>query len=139
MDPDLLNNEEIGKILTGVDELTKWANDVKEFALDAMPKGAQIPGFKVVEGRSIRKVTDEQMLVDNLKNAGYEEAVLYEKKLLTITKLEKLTSKKDFAILSAGCVEKPKGSPTIAPESDKRPEYDSGENDFKEELQGVPC
>lgn len=51
MDPDLLNNEEIGKILTGIDELTKWANDVKEFALDAMLKGAQIPGFKVVEGR----------------------------------------------------------------------------------------
>lgn len=139
MDPDLLNNEEIGKVLTGVDELTKWATDVKEFALDAMLKGAQIPGFKVVEGRSIRKVTDEQMLVDNLKNAGYEEAVLYEKKLLAITKLEKLTSKKDFAILSAGCVEKPKGSPTIAPESDKRPEYDSGENDFQEELQQVPC
>ncbi len=138
MDPDLLNNEEIGKILAGVDELTRWATDVKEYALDAMLKGAQIPGFKVVEGRSIRKVTDEKLLVDNMKDAGYEEALLYEKKLHSVTKLEKLAGKKDFAIISAGCIEKPKGSPAIAPMSDKRPEYNSGADDFKEELKVVP-
>ncbi|MFR8569991.1 MAG: DUF2800 domain-containing protein, partial [Longicatena caecimuris] len=111
---------------------------VKEYALDAMLKGAQIPGFKVVEGRSIRKVTDEKLLVDNMKDAGYEEALLYEKKLQPVTKLEKLAGKKDFAIISAGCIEKPKGSPAIAPVSDKRPEYNSGVSDFQEELQAMP-
>lgn len=138
-DPDLLNNQEISNILSYIDELTKWATDVKEFALDAMLKGVHIDGFKVVEGRSIRKVTDEATLVKGMKEAGFDEVMLYEKKLLALTKLEKLAGKKDFAVISAGCVEKPIGSPTIAPITDKRPEYGSGENDFQEELQAVPC
>ena len=83
-------------------------------------------------------MTDEKLLVDNMKDAGYEEALLYEKKLHSVTKLEKLAGKKDFAIISAGCIEKPKGSPAIAPMSDKRPEYNSGADDFKEELKVVP-
>lgn len=134
MDADLLNNKEISEILSRLDELTKWATDIKAFALDQMLKGVKYNGFKVVEGRSMRKVTDEDLLVGNMTDAGIEKALLYEKKLLALTKLEKLAGKKEFAIISAGCVEKPAGAPAIAPESDKRPEYNTGISDFAEEL-----
>lgn len=134
MDADLLSNDEISKILAVVDDLTKWASDVKGYALDQMLSGAHIDGFKVVEGRSVRKITDENLLVQNMKEKGFDETLLYERKLLTLTALEKLTGKKDFAIISAGCIEKPAGAPTIAPVSDKRPEFSSGADDFKEEL-----
>lgn len=137
MDEDLLNNEEISKILSLIDELTKWASDVKEFALDQMLSGVKYEGFKVVEGRSIRKVMDEKQLVENIKAEGYKEDLLYERKLNSITKLEKLVGKKKFAELSVGSVEKPAGAPTIAPASDKRPEYNSGLMDFQEDLNTV--
>lgn len=136
LDADLLSNKEISEILSIIDELTKWATDIKTFALDQMLKGIHYEGFKVVEGRSMRKVTDEQMLVGNMKDAGIEEAMMYEKNLLALGKLEKLAGKKEFAIISAGCVEKPAGAPAIAPETDKRPEYNTGVSDFAEELAG---
>lgn len=138
IDADLLTNQEISDVLKAVDEMTRWASDVKEFALDQMLKGVHYDGFKVVEGRSIRKVIDELKLVKNMKAEGVEEALMYEKKLNAISKLEKLVGKKKFAEISVGSVEKPAGSPTIAPLNDKRPEYNSGVADFQEELQAIP-
>lgn len=133
-DADLLDNKEISSILLKIDELTKWASDIKNFALDEMLKGAHYEGFKLVEGRSIRKIIDENSLVSKMKSAGFDESLLYDRKLATITKLEKLVGKKDFASISDGCVDKPAGAPTIAPINDKREEYNLGSSDFADEL-----
>ncbi|MEG0475480.1 MAG: DUF2800 domain-containing protein, partial [Carnobacterium sp.] len=134
LDPDLLNNEEISEILKKLEDLTSWADDIKSYALDMMLQGMKYPGWKLVEGRSTRKVIDEDGLVKNLVAEGYDKSLLYTKKLANLTALEKLAGKKDFAIISAGCIEKPAGAPTIAPESDKRAEYNSGAKDFADEL-----
>lgn len=134
LDPDLLNNEEISEILKKLEDLTSWAGDIKAHALDTMLQGVKYPGWKLVEGRSTRKVIDEDGLVKNLVAEGYDKSLLYTKKLANLTALEKLAGKKDFAIISAGCIEKPAGAPTIAPESDKRAEYNSGAKDFAQEL-----
>lgn len=134
MDADLLSNVEIAEVLNQVDELVKWAKDVKDYALSTMLAGNKIDGYKVVEGKSNRKITDETLLVHKMKEAGVAEALMFERKLATLTALEKLVGKKDFATLSTGCVAKPQGAPTLAPESDKRPEFNSVSNDFAEEL-----
>ena len=118
----LLSVEEIGKILGDVDGLVKWAEDLKEGALTRALEGENFPGWKVVEGRSIRKYSGtEDEIVRQCEGAGYDHALLYETKLLTVSAREKMMGKKQFAEVLGDYVEKPAGKPTLAPESDKRP------------------
>lgn len=53
--------------------------------------------------------------------------------IMGITAMEKLLGKKKFAEILSGYVEKPKGAPTLVPETDKRPVYSDANEDFKEE------
>lgn len=54
--PPLLTDEEIADILTSIADLTKWANEITSYATSAaVNHGKEWPGFKVVEGRSIRR------------------------------------------------------------------------------------
>lgn len=132
----VLSPEEISEILGKIDRLTKFAEDIKESALTKALDGEEIPGWKVVEGRSIRKyVGSEEEIVRQCEGAGYDQALLYERKLLTITNMEKLMGKKQFAEVLGAYVEKPEGKPTLAPESDKRPAItnNSAAEDFADE------
>lgn len=132
----VLSPEEIAEILGKIDRLTKFAEDIKESALTKALDGEEIPGWKVVEGRSIRKyVGSEEEIVRQCEGAGYDQALLYERKLLTITNMEKLMGKKQFAEVLGAYVEKPEGKPTLAPESDKRPAItnNSAAEDFADE------
>ena len=132
----VLSPEEIAEILGKIDRLTKFAEDIKDSALTKALDGEEIPGWKVVEGRSIRKyVGSEEEIVRQCEGAGYDQALLYERKLLTITNMEKLMGKKQFAEVLGAYVEKPEGKPTLAPESDKRPAItnNSAAEDFADE------
>lgn len=132
----VLSPEEIAEILGKIDRLTKFAEDIKDSALTKALDGEEIPGWKVVEGRSIRKyVGSEEEIVRQCEGAGYDQARLYERKLLTITNMEKLMGKKQFAEVLGAYVEKPEGKPTLAPESDKRPAItnNSAAEDFADE------
>lgn len=120
--PATLEDDEIAAILIKADELAAWAADVKEFALQQALSGVKYDGFKIVEGRSNRKYTDENAVADTVKKAGYDP---YEPKLLGITAMEKLLGKKKFADILNGLVEKPQGKPVLVLESDKRPELQS--------------
>jgi hypothetical protein len=109
-------------VLKDVAGLVKWAEDLKEGALTRALQGDEIPGWKVVEGRSIRKYSGtEDEIVRQCEGAGYDRAMLYEHKLLGITAMEAMMGKKQFADVLGGYVEKPEGKPTLAPDSDKRP------------------
>ena len=132
----VLSPEEIAEILGKIDRLTKFAEDIKDSALTKALDGEEIPGWKVVEGRSIRKyVGSEEEIVRQCEGAGYDQALLYERKLLTITNMEKLMGKKQFAEVLGAYGEKPEGKPTLAPESDKRPAItnNSAAEDFADE------
>ena len=130
-DPALLSDQEIAEVLGKAEEVASWANDVKEYALTEALKGKKFPGWKVVEGRSIRKLSDEAKAAEAVVAIGKDP---YEKKLLSITDLTKLLGKKRFDELLGALVYKPPGKPTLAPESDKRPEYaaSSAAEDFKD-------
>lgn len=118
----LLSVDEIGEILGQVDGLVKWAEDLKEGALTRALEGETFPGWKVVEGRSIRKYSGtEDEIVRQCEGAGYDHALLYETKLLTVSAMEKMMGKKQFGAVLGDYIEKPPGKPTLAPESDKRP------------------
>lgn len=126
----LLSEEEIAEILPQIDTLIAWAEDIKSFALQQALSGVRYPGYKLVEGRSNRKYTDEVAVAQVVSKAGYDP---YEKKLLGITAMQKQLGKKKFEQLLNGLISKPQGKPVLAPNTDKRPEFNTAANDFMEE------
>ena len=100
--------------------LSKWASDVEAYAASlAINQGKQWPGFKVVAGRSVRKYTDEAAVAEAVQAAGFSD--IYDKKLITLTAMEKLMGKRVFTEVLGPLIHKPVGKPTLVPESDKRP------------------
>ena len=128
--PANLDETEVAAILPRIDDLVAWANDIKEYALQQALSGTEYPGFKVVEGKSNRKFTDENAVAAVVTDAGFDP---YEKKLLGITAMTSLLGKKKFSELLGGYITKPQGKPTLVPESDKRPAMNTAKDDFSEE------
>ena len=129
-DPDVLEDEDIEDILARADTRTSWASDVKGYALRQALSGKEWKGWKLVEGRSNRKYTDEEKVAETVKKAGFDP---YEKKLLGITAMTQTLGRKRFNELLGGLVMKPTGKPVLVPESDKRPAMNTAKDDFKEE------
>lgn len=127
--PATLDDTEIAAILEKVDEMISWGNDIKEYALQQAQSGVHFEGWKVVEGRSNRKYTDEAAVAFAVKDAGFDP---YEKKLLGVTAMSTLLGKKKFEELLGGLIYKPPGKPALVPESDKRPAMNTAIDDFKE-------
>lgn len=124
--PPTLSPEEIADILKRADELAAWARDVQEHALDqAQNHGVKYPGWKLVEGRSNRKIADEDAAALVLMAEGYGEQDVWRRSLQTLTELEKLVGKKKLGELLADQITKPAGKPVLVPEDDKRPEMSS--------------
>ena len=118
--PAELTDTEIADVLARLPELKAWATDVEAHALSlAVNQGKQWAGFKLVEGRSIRKYIDEAKVAEVAQAAGITD--IWQQRLKTITALEKQLGKKRFNELFAGLVVKPAGKPALVPETDKRP------------------
>ena len=136
--PPLLTDAEIEEILLILPNLTKWANEITAYATDAaVNHGKEWSGFKVVEGRSIRKYRDEDKVAEAAKEAGYTD--IYRKSLITLTEMQKLMGKQKFEEVLGGLVFKPPGAPTLVPVTDKRPAMNVTNainefNEIKEEL-----
>ena len=62
-EPSLLTHQEIGEVLDKADALSAWAEDVKSFAFKEALSGHNIPGYKLVEGRSTRKISDSHQFL----------------------------------------------------------------------------
>ena len=92
--PPLLSDEEIAEILEKLDDLVSWANTIKDYALATAIEGKEWLGYKLVEGRSNRRYTDEEAVAESLKAAGYRD--IYRQILITITEAEKMLGKKKF-------------------------------------------
>lgn len=120
-DPLLITPEEAGKVLEKAADIKAWLKDLEDLVQSTLLEGTPVAGWKIVAGRSNRVISDEAKLVEAFKKAGYDEALLYEKKLLTLTQLEKDFGAKHFAEIAKDIIVKPQGKPTLAPESDKRP------------------
>lgn len=120
-EPKLLTVQQLSEVLSKADMAIDWLNDVKAYALKQAERGETVPGYKLVEGRSNRKYSDQDAVAERLISAGIDEALIYEKSLLGITAMEKVLGKKEFARLLEELVVKPAGKPTLVPEGDKRP------------------
>lgn len=134
-DPDLLSKEQIEELLPVLDDLMDWAKKVQDYALKQALAGEEYDGYKVVEGTTKRKIVDEEGTIKALTGAGYPAEMLFEKKLLALTKLEALVGKKNFTQLVGTFIDKPQGAPTLVPENDPREPYrSSAQDDFSDDL-----
>ena len=134
-DPPLLQPEEIGDVLRQAEELQKWVADVQAYALEQALAGEHYDGWKLVEGRSVRKYADELKVAEKLRADGWEDAMIYERKLLGLTAMEKLVGKKKLTETLGELIVKPAGKPVLVPQTDKRPEINaaaSAKEDFKD-------
>lgn len=119
----LLTPEDAGKILEQAGDIQSWLADLESLVSSTLLAGQPVEGWKMVEGRSNRRFADELKVVDAMKAAGYDESLLYERKLITLTQMEKDFGKKAVAETLGELIVKPQGKPTLAPAKDKHPEF----------------
>lgn len=115
-----LSLDEIGDILNKADMFTDWLASVKQFAISEALSGKYVNGWKLVEGRTSRVIKDEEEALKRLTDAGFDREALINTKIKGIGDLERIVGKKPLTVLLEGVILKPKGAPTLAPESDKR-------------------
>lgn len=134
--PPLITDAEVGGYLMQGEEVARWLKDLQDYALAQCLAGKEIPGWKAVEGRGSREWTDMDQAFRTLETNGIDEAVLWERKPLTLAQVEKVVGKKDFAAFVGGYVVKKPGKPALVKETDKRPAVTnkiSAAEAFKEE------
>lgn len=117
---ETLSDDEIGDILMRAQTLGNWVGALEEYVRDKLLHGGEVKGWKLVEGRSVRTIADTEKAFAELTAAGFESDLLYERKPLGLTALEKLCGKKKLTELIGQYITKPSGKPTLVPESDKR-------------------
>lgn len=127
--PDTLEDDEISAILSKIDSLTSWAADIREYALTQALSGKHFEGFKVVNGRSVRKYTSETDVAKAVTDAGFDP---FERSILGITAMTKLLGKRRFEEILGQFVIKAPGKPTLVPENEKRQAASSAKDDFSE-------
>ena len=135
--PPLLTDSKIEEVLTILPDLTKWANEITAYATDAaVNHGKEWHGFKVVEGRSVRKYKDENAVAEKAVISGYKD--IYRKSLIPMTEMQKLMGKTKFEEILGNLIYKPPGKPTLVPNSDKRPAMNvaDAKNEFNEIMEG---
>lgn len=126
----LMADSEVEDVLDKAEDLISWLNSVKDYALEQAISGTKFERYKLVEGRSNRKWTDEDEVAKVVKDAGFNP---YEIKLLSVTSMQSLIGKKKFEELLNSYIFKPKGKLTLAKrDEDKRPEVTTAELDFKD-------
>lgn len=123
-----VSKEDIIKVLKHGDVVATWVKRVNEYALSqALHNGVVYDGFKIVEGRSIRKWADEASAAKELIGAGVKEEDIYTKKIIGITAAEKLAGKANKDKLTP-YIHKPMGAPKLAPNTSKSKLYKSEVN-----------
>ncbi len=131
-EPKLLTDAELGDVLRRGATLKNWYESLKEYTLSAALSGRKIPGYKVVEGRGSRDWKDLDKAFKTLRERGVEDAMLWERKPLSVAALEKVLGKKEFNNSAKGLWTKKPGKPALVEEDDPRDVYSAPKVVFTE-------
>ena len=124
----LMTDEEIVDMLSKIDRYKSWLESINQYAYSEAMKGKKWDGYKLVEGRSARKIVEPDKVRDKLLNTYLEDEVL-NISLKGITDLEKLMGKKAFAAEIGEYVKSQPGAPKLVPDSHPGKDYDTA-SDF---------
>ena len=104
-----------------------WLDKVTRTATEQILQGKPIAGLKVVEGRALRKWSNDDAVFDALVGMGhFADDLLEPRKVLSVAAMEKALGKKKVADQVGSYITKNPGKPTLVLASDKRPDYDPG-------------
>lgn len=132
-DPSTMDDAQILQIMEAAPLMRQLLEGVEKEALRRLEAGQTIPGLKLVNGRGSRAWTlPEDQMAEKLVKMGIPKTALYETKLVSPAKAEKLTwEKKDgtkvtlterqLNRMEQEYVSKLAGKLTVVPESDARP------------------
>lgn len=128
--PDTLvmTDEEIVDMLGKLDRYKSWLESLNQYAYAEAMKGKKWDGYKLVEGRTARKIVDPDKVRNILLKEYLEDEVL-NISLKGITDLEKLLGKKVFAAKLGEYVKSQPGAPKLVPDSHPGKDYDTA-SDF---------
>lgn len=127
-EPAFLSPEDIASIVRAEKSFTDWITSVSDYALDqAVNHGVEWPGMKLVEGRSVRKYSDEENAASALIKSGLNATEIWNMKLKGITDMTKLLGKADFEKVLGDFIVKPPGKPVLVDENDKRPAFSTAD------------
>ena len=134
--PDQIDDTELADFLTKIPDLKKYIADLELYASNSLKAGKEIPGWKLVAGRSIRQWKD-------VKAAQMYYADRFDIEDLTITKfksptqIEKLIGKRNITDEDLALVVKPEGKPTMVKDTDRRPAlvFETAEDKFTKYVQ----
>lgn len=127
--PNRLDDEQMRMALENKNLIEAWLISVENFAKERLAMGENFPGFKLVEGRSIRKWSDAEIAGERLVGLVGEHGA-FVRQVISPAKAEKLLGKKDKGLIE-DIIVKPRGAATLARQSDPRPAIQPTENDFE--------
>jgi hypothetical protein len=132
-DPTKMSDDQIVRILEAAPLMRQLIDGVEKEAQTRLENGATIPGLKLVLGKGARswKLPEAEM-AEKLVKMGIPKGEVYEEKLVSPAKAEKLKWKKrdgtevqltprQLATMDKEYVVKTTGKPTLALASDSRP------------------
>lgn len=130
--PNELSDQQIREIVESAPLVRQLLEAVEAEALRRFEAGVTIPGLKAVYGRGTRSWSlPEEEMADKLVKMGIPKTAIFETKLITPAKAEKLTwekrdgekkqlSDRQLKTLETEYIRKSQGKLTIVPESDHR-------------------
>jgi hypothetical protein len=132
-DPSTMDDAQIRQIMEAAPLMRQLLEGVEKEALRRLEAGQTIAGLKLVNGRGSRAwALPEEEMADKLVKMGIPKSAIYETKLVTPAKAEKLTwdkkdgtkvqlSERQLSRMEQEYVTKLAGKLTVVPESDSRP------------------
>jgi hypothetical protein len=132
-DPAVMSDDQIRQIMEAAPLMRQLIEGVEKEAQRRLESGQSIPGLKLVNGRGSRAwVLPEDEMAEKLIKMGIPKTAIYETKLVSPAKAEKLTWEKrdgtkvtltdrQLKLMNQEYVAKLAGKLTVAPESDSRP------------------
>jgi hypothetical protein len=132
-DPTTMDDAQIKQIMEAAPLMRQLLEGVEAEALRRLQAGQSIPGLKLVNGRGSRAwALPEEQMAEKLVKMGIPKTAIYETKLVTPAKAEKLTwekrdgtqmqlSDRQLKTMEKEYVVKMAGKLTVVPESDGRP------------------
>lgn len=121
---DLLDNDRLGEIYPALDMIDGWMKAVRGRIEHELMNGNAVPGLKLVQGRrGARKWSSTDEAEALLKSMRLKQDEMYQFKVISPTQAEKLLAKDSPRRWkkAESLIVQPNGSPSVAPESDKRP------------------
>ena len=132
-DPSTMNDAQIAQIMEAAPLMRQLLEGVEKEALRRLETGGTIPGLKLVNGRGSRAwALPEEEMASKLIKMGIPKGAIYETKLVSPAKAEKLTwakrdgtqvqlTERQLKTMENEYVAKLAGKLTVAHESDSRP------------------